>query len=482
MKVYRILWSIAVLTLALTFAGCGGGGNDGVVPPPTSPILGEVVPDSNGVTAFNQTIEAMDLDFAIPPFPGQANYWDLGTDFSLGDGGDDQFDGALQLAIDGAPFPGNQLYSELAFLTPYLSTANGVKVAAVAESSPDFPSLSGLYSAWLAGTSDSRLQRTIDLRNVSGTLILTWNDQVFADSGDIADPSNVPYYQVVVRDASTGLVLDTPLLYATSTTFNPSSAPNHTADLSAYAGQIIILSFETRGTNLIGYATVDDVSLTSNGGANLLVNGDFETGDLSGWTTNAPQELQNVTSGVRTLEGLNVTRSFYTVPNRLWGRWVDVFENPGVTPITVSVTYTTDLGHDNGTPGAGTGMIAYTPGTTGALSSWDNLAGDRDRDLGLVFGRAEAVLFDAPSAIGLADGDDLITVTYNLTVPALGRRALVNFVVMNGIDTGEISSVTASTRPVEIDAENMKILSGYGTDPQYQEGMTQEQIEAVVNF
>jgi hypothetical protein len=287
---------------------------------------------------------------------------------------------------------------------------------------------------------------------------------------------------VVVRNASTGAILATPLPKTTLTIFNPQSLPTHSADLSAYAGQIILLSFETRGTNLIGYATVDDVSLTSNGGANLLVNGDFETGDLSGWTTNAPQELQNVTSGVRTLGGLNVTRSFYTVPNRLWGRWVDVFENPGPNPVPISVTYTTDLGHDNGTPGAGTGMIAYTPGTTGALSSWDNLAGDHDRDVGLVFGRAAEVLFDAPSAVNLADGNDLIAVEYTITVPALGRRALVNFVVMNGIDTGEIPGVTASTRPGEIDAENIKILGGYGIDPQYQEGMTQEQIESVVNF
>jgi hypothetical protein len=53
---------------------------------------------------------------------------------------------------------------------------------------------------------------------------------------------------------------------------------------------------------------------------------------------------------------------------------------------------------------------------------------------------------------------------------------------MNGIDTGEIPGVTASTRPGEIDAENIKILDRYGIDPQYQEGMTQEQIESVVNF
>jgi hypothetical protein len=475
------LWSIAVLTLALTFAGCGGGGNDGGVQPPTSPILGEVVPNSNGVTAFNQTIEALDSIYSFPLFPGQANYWDIDVDFSLGDGGDDQFDGALQLAVNGEVFPRNQLYSELTFLTPFLSTANGVKVAAV-DSLPDFPSLSGTYSAWLAGTSDSRLQQTVDLTGISEPLTLTWNDEVFADSGNIADSLNEPYYQVVVRNASTGAILATPLPKTTLTIFNPLSLPTHSADLSAYAGQIILLSFETRGTNLIGYATVDDVSLTRNDGANLLVNGDFETGDLSGWTTNVPQELQNVTSGTRTLGNLEVTRSFYTVPNRLWGRWVDVFQNPGSSPVTRTVTYTTDLGHDEGTPGAGTGMIAYTPGTTGALSSWDNLAGQGDRDVGLVFGSGAAPVFKSATGIDTASGNDLITVEYTITVPALGRRALVNFVVMNGIDTGELTGVTASTRPGEIDAENIKILGGYGTDPQYQEGMTQEQIESVVNF
>ena len=467
MKISEISGSVAALALVLALAACGGGGEG--APATQAP------PPLKGGTTFNQTLTATDTTSLPHPFPGQPNIWDLDPNFSLYDGGDDQFDGALQLDVDGDPFPADQTYGELTFSGPYLSSADGVQVAAVADS--DYGStLEGSWSAWLSGIYDGRLQQILDLNGLTAPLLLKWIDDVYIDAGHFIQ-GNDPHYRVVIRDEA-GNLLETIYEENPVRVTNPLS---HNASLDKYAGQKIVLSFEQRGSNLIGYAQIDSISVLA-GAAEQVVNGDFETGDLSGWTTNIPQELQNVTSGTRTLAGLDVNRSFYTVPNRLWGRWVDVFENPGVSPVTVTVTYTTDLGHDNGSTGFGTGMIAYTPGTNRALSSWDNLAGDRDRDLGLVFGSGATALIDAPSAVSAADGNDLITVSYNLTVPALGRRALVNFVVMNGIDTGELSGVTASTRPGEIDAENILILEGYGIEPQYREGMTQEQIESVVNF
>jgi len=480
MKATRITGCFAALILALTVTGCGGGGSS---PEPTP----EPTPTSlKGGTTFNQTLTAVD-QLSIPhPFPGQPNIWDLDLDFSLGDGGDDQFDGGLQLAVNGNPFLADQTYDELTFSEPYLSAADGVKVAAVADGSYGTP-LQGVWSAWLGGIYDARLQQIVDLTGSGAPIDLCWSDDVRIDPGYFAQ-GNDPYYRVVIRDIS-GTLLE--IIYAEPYPYPASfiRETNHTVPIDQYAGQEIVLSFEQRGSNLddlsqtiaVGYAQIDEVSISDNLGE-VLVNGGFESGDLTGWTTNTPQELQNITSGSRTLANLRVTRSFFTVPNRLWGRWVDVFENPTVNPATVTVTYNTNLGHDNGDDGFGTGMIDYTPGTKRALSSWDNLAGDRDRDLGLVFGSGASVLFDDPSAVDLADGNDLITVTFNITVPALGRKSLVNFVVMNGIDTGEIPGASASTRPGEIDAENILIFEGYGIDPQYQEGMTREQIESVVNF
>jgi hypothetical protein len=477
MKAIKITGGVSTLALFLALAGCGGGGGDAPVTQDAPPL--------KGGTTFNQTLEATDNTSQAHPLPGQPNIWDLDLDFSLWDGGDDQFDGALQLAVNGESFPSDQTYSELTFSGPYLSVADGVIVAAVADNlyeNPQDPSAPENWSAWLGGIQDARLQQTIDLSESTGSIDLTWTDEVYLDSGifDRGNDLNNLYYRVVIRDIA-GNLLDE--VYAVNRNRSVISKTPHSESIDQYAGQIIVISFEQRGSNLIGYAQIDAVSVVA-GGAEQVVNGDFELKNLSGWTTNSPQEVQNVTSGVRTLAGLSVTRSFYTVPNRLWGRWVDVFENPSSDPITVDVTYTTNLGHDNGTDGFGTGMVAFTPGSSDkALSSWDNLAGAGDRDIGLVFGSGATVTpLRLPTAVVTADGDDEITVTYTITVPRLGRRALVNFVVMNGVDTGEKSAVRDIDRPVEIDVENMKILGRYGTDPQYREGMTQEQIESVVNF
>lgn len=468
MKAIKITGSVAALALMLALAGCGGGGG-------SAPVTQDAPPLKGGTT-FNQTLEATDNTSVAHPFPGQPNIWDLDLDFSLWDGGDDQLDGALQLDVEGTPFLADQTYEELTFSGPYLSSDDGVMVAAVAGS--DYgTSLEGSWSAWLGGIYEARLQQIVDLTGSGAPIDLIWSDDVRIDPGHFVQ-GNDPYYRVVIRDVA-GNLLET--IYEEDPV-RVTTPLSHDASLDEYAGQKIVLSFEQRGSNLIGYAQIDAVSVLA-GAAEQVVNGGFEMGDLHGWTTNTPQELQNVTSGVRTLAGLNVTRSFYTVPNRLWGRWVDVFQNPGPTPVTRTVTYTTNLGHDNDTDGFGTGMVAFTLGSNEkALSSWDNLAGAGDRDIGLVFGAYAIPVFKSAEDINTASGNDLITVSHTITVPSLGRKSLVNFVVMNGIDTGEFIGVTASTRPGEIDAENMKILGGYGTDPQYQEGMTREQIESVVNF
>ena len=52
---------------------------------------------------------------------------------------------------------------------------------------------------------------------------------------------------------------------------------------------------------------------------------------------------------------------------------------------------------------------------------------------------------------------------------------------MNGINTGETASAITD-KATAIDTEVLRILNNFWSDVQYREGMTQEQIDAVLNF
>jgi hypothetical protein len=472
---------------------------DGVEGPQSSQVsavplaLGTVItsPTVSPIASFTQNVVSKDTSTFSPYneiFPGMANVWTLDQDFSIVDGFDYQFEYALSMTIGATPFPFDQEYSELSFYTPLMSAADGVKVAAVSNGAtlaasiaqfgldngvpvPTLP-MAGSYSAFLNATSDSRLQQTVDLTSTSGTVVIAWSEAVSIESGVL--PGYDASYRVVVRNTD-GSVCQTLL---TNSQISTTGKENKSIDLNAQCtGKTVVLSFEEKSMTdpySQTFAVIDDVSVKdSNGaGSERVVNGDFETGNTTGWTTNTPAEVQNLTSGSRTVEGLDVTRSFYTVPNKLWARWVDVYENHTGSSISKTVTYETSLGSN------GAGIIYYAPGSNNkALTSWDALL--EGRDVGLVFGNAKSVTFTSDDGSGLV-GSSIIDVTYDITVPAGGRVAIVNFVIMDGTDTGQLNDINA--KATEIDTEAAKIVGNFWTDEQYRVGMTQEQIDAISNL
>jgi len=470
---------LLTVSLALAASGCKLFGSSGSSSSPaasttthtlTSAVLGTPIaaPTFNPVTTFNQTIAATDGDWT--PFPGQANYWDISGDFSLSDGYNDQCDGCLLLTVGATPFPYDQDYSELTFYTPTMGSAEGVIAATVTDGSDsDAYAINGTYSGALGSISNARMQQTLDLTAATGTVSLVWSDDWSLSTGSMnSEPNSV--YQVVVRDTG-GNLLET--LYTVDSS-GGSSGTDGSADLTAYAGSSVVLSFEHLGPASADYVVVDDVSVTDGGAVQYITNGDFETGDLSGWAANSPSEIQNMTSGVRALEGLDVKRSFYTVPNKKWARWVDVFENNTGSPISKTVTYSTNLGSD------GYGIIYNTPNANNmALTTWDGCTGDRD--IGFVFGNATTVTFTSEDGLCNGNGDDNVYHTFDITVPAGGRVAIVNFMVMNGTDTG-LTAADVTDLATDIDAEAKLIVDNIWTDGQYLTGMTQEQIDAIANF
>ena len=484
---------------AAVLAGCGGGGGGSggggfafppisgaaappapapeVLPPAPVPDPGPVVPTGPELAtptslpagvAFLQTIEATDGDSSMAP--GQANVWDLDQDFDISDGSNDQFDGGLHLAVDVdgvlASLPLDQTYAELTALGPEMGASDGVKAVSFTSDPQFFSNNTGRY-AFLHPGAEVRLQQTLNLGSAVGPGIsLVWSGVPSQGNvnGQFSDPTQ--FGQVVVRDTA-GALLAT--LFRGD--INGPSGTWGSSSLAAFAGQTVVLSFEQR-VAFTG-SVIDNVSVTDAASTEFVVNGDFEA-EGSGWTVSATKVSQNVRSGVRTLNGLEVQRSFYTQPNLLWARWTDVFHNPSAAPIVAVVSYDTDLGSD------GSGIIYPTPGATQkALSTWDGSR--RDRDIGFAFGTADVVEYRSDTAPGAEAGSQDVRFKFNLSVPAGGTVTLMNFVVMTGTDTG-LTATDITARATQADTQTADIANNFRTNFAYQRGLTQAQLDTLKNF
>lgn len=296
---------------------------------------------------------------------------------------------------------------------------------------------------------------------------LSWAGTARAGRADFGDE---PYFLQVVVRSTDGDLLTT--IYREDDTGATGSWGSGV--LTAHAGQTVVLSFEYDGPAMSG-TTIDDVSVLDSATVpvQFVTNGDFEAGG-TGWVVPTTKVAQNVRSGVRTIHGLNVQRTFFTQPNKLWARMTDEFVNLTGSPITATVKYVTDLGSDN------SGIIYRTPDAGNrALTTWD---GDNsDRDVGLVHGAMDTVTFTSDDGLGNGNGSEDVEFSRSITVPAGGRVTVVNFVVMSGTDTAD-GAVDINARATEVDTVAAAIANNFRTDVSYQRGMTQDQLDTVVNF
>ncbi len=479
--------SIAV-ALALAALACNGGSSPSDGEPPFAPRTAGPLPGGSppGVTSFGQTVPAEGASSG-EVFPGQANRWLVGGDFALGQAPPGvQYDFALALYL-GAPsepvdhasltndlvsgaldaFPGDQSFSEIAFLTPVFTAADGVRTATASDGvSIEAPAIAGARSGYLNGTSDSRLSRTISVPPAA-VLSLVWDHQVFLNMGSLAGAdvgAYAPYFQVVLRDPATGAAIGAPL-YSTATV-DPPTPPAAPIALPPGLPSQVELSFEMRSA-AGGLAVIDDVVLLEDGvPVASFANGDFEDAALSPWRANAGAESQNVRSGPRLVgpvagPKLSVTRTFYAPPSAAWGRLVDVFQNDGSAPVSTTAVYATSL--------AGASPVDTKTAGGKAVVGWD--ASRLSRDVGFVHGTAGTAYVDAAS--------NLVYAVHPITVPAGGRIALAHFVVQLGRAEG---GLTPADVPAGTDAACLAILAGFRTDPQYAIDLEPGVLGAIANF
>jgi hypothetical protein len=472
MKITRMMAAFALGLLA----ACGGGGSSG-------PTLGTKT-DKPGLPVFQQVVPHGGPG-GESSYEAITNYWDLSSDLSISDGSDDQFDDALVLAVgtlgtspathasvltefEGLTPFGDLDAADVQFYTPLADRSAGLIPAIASTENP----ISGTASAWLQPMAKSRLSQVVDLTGATGVVQLSLRRR-FDVSANWAGVT--PRWRIALLDPASGAVI---LTAEESTASNTSGV--FTFDISAAAGRRVALAFDL----FAGYAEagVDDVSIKDQGGAGSerVANGDFETGDLTGWTASTYDSMPTGISHntPQTMAGLEVTRAFFVRPTSYWGRWVDTFHNPGDTDVTTDIVYYNELGSD------GQGIIYDTPGVTGAVTSWDGNASDRD--VALVSGagtKAASIFYVSDTALGADAGSDVIFFVHHVTVPAGGTISLVNFIVMTGVDTGSLdTTVDITARATLADEQAAAIVNDFWKKDGYREGMTRAQLDSVVNF
>jgi hypothetical protein len=75
----------------------------------------------------------------------------------------------------------------------------------------------------------------------------------------------------------------------------------------------------------------------------------------------------------------------------------------------------------------------------------------------------------------------MVTVQFDITVPAGGTVTLANFLILTGTNTW-IGATGTAARATEVDTQAAAITANFRTDVVYQRGLTQQQLDTLKNF
>lgn len=220
----------------------------------------------------------------------------------------------------------------------------------------------------------------------------------------------------------------------------------------------------TRGSNAFDGAAILDV--VAGGVAHRFTGGEVPT---------AEQSSREIVTRQNGLAGLNVTRKLFVPLTGYFARALDFFSNPTPDPITVDVQIT---------DGAATGLTVRSTSSGDALVAiadpasadrWVTFDDDNDGDPLIVGGRpAVGFVFDgeggsrraASASVAAGSSARLQLGWTEITVPPGGTVALMHFAVQQ---TSRLAMAASADRLVRLAPEAL-------------EGMTPDEIAAVVNF
>ena len=179
------------------------------------------------------------------------------------------------------------------------------------------------------------------------------------------------------------------------------------------------------------------------------------------------QTSTTVTSGPTSMSGLNVTYQYAFLSSGPIVRALASFQNPTGAPITVTVTFDSNLGSDGGTQivGSSSGDLLATIADRWAITS--DHASDPPTDTPIIHVIAgpgtpavtPSVLgaptaFDGPGCATNTGSADGVCVAYSLTVPANSTRRLMLFDELTGtIASGQGTAPTYNTNPAISDGK-----------------------------
>jgi MYXO-CTERM domain-containing protein len=158
---------------------------------------------------------------------------------------------------------------------------------------------------------------------------------------------------------------------------------------------------------------------------------------------------------VQRLASVDVHRIVYVpASDGDYARYLEVFENPGASPVTVSVSVSGNLGSDGSTV---LNTTSSGDGSITTMDSWfttDDFDGSGDPSLAHIFQGASPTVRVSTASLSF----DNIEYSWSLTVPAGGRAALMHFAVQ---ERNLMSARTEAERLVEVPDDALAGIDEY---------------------
>ncbi|MCU1382351.1 MAG: LamG domain protein jellyroll fold domain protein [Acidobacteria bacterium] len=188
----------------------------------------------------------------------------------------------------------------------------------------------------------------------------------------------------------------------------------------------------------------------------------------------AEQSGREIVTRQNGLAGLNVTRKLFVPLTGYFARALDFFSNPTADPITVDVQLTTELANGMIVRSTSSGDVAVSVADAANPDRWVAFDDSLDGDPALVGGRpAAAFVFDGAGArtraatVSVAGTPSRLQLGWTqIVVPPGGAVALLHFAVQQ---TSRFATAASTDRLVRLAPEAL-------------EGMTPDEIAAIVNF